>query len=75
MLENIAIALFGLMLVSASFLVGLFVGTSGVLDILECDNSRENELFCFECETETQLKENKGAFYCSECGLYHSKKI
>jgi ribosomal protein L37AE/L43A len=75
MLENIAITLFGLMLLSASFLIGVFVGTSSVLDIVESDNSREDELFCFECETETLLKENKGAFYCSECGLYHGSKL
>jgi len=29
-------------------------------------------LYCFECEIETETKENKnGQLYCSQCGLKH----
>jgi len=29
-------------------------------------------VFCFECEIETETKENKnGQLYCSQCGLKH----
>lgn len=75
MVENIIITVFALMLLSASFLIGLFVGIGGALDVADAEHQRENDLFCFECETETPVSEKNGDFYCSECGLYHGTKI
>jgi hypothetical protein len=75
MLENIVIIVVGLMFLSASFLIGLFVGIGSALDIVDADHQRENDLHCFECEIEMPVKEKDGQFYCSNCGLYHGSKI
>lgn len=29
------------------------------------------KLFCFECEIETTVKDEKGVKYCANCGLKH----
>ncbi|MBP4139978.1 hypothetical protein [Flavobacterium geliluteum] len=51
MLENIVIAVFGLMLLSACFFIGLFVGVGSALDIIDADHQRENDLDSFERTT------------------------
>jgi hypothetical protein len=71
MVENVIIAVFALMLLSASFLIGLFIGIGGALDIADAEHQRENDLFCFECEIEMPAKEKDGKFYCTNCNLYH----
>lgn len=71
MVENVIIAVFALMLLSASFLIGLFVGIGGVLDVADAEHQRENDLFCFECEVETPVIEKDGRVYCTNCKLYH----
>lgn len=77
MLENIVIAVFALMLLSASFLIGLFVGIGSALDIVDADHQREidEDLYCFQCEIEMPVKEKEGRFYCSNCGLYHGSPL
>ena len=71
MILNIIIAVFALMLLSASFLIGLFVGIGSVLDVADAEHQRENDLFCFECEIEMPVKEKDGRVYCTNCKLYH----
>ncbi|NDP26434.1 MAG: hypothetical protein GZ087_03265 [Flavobacterium sp.] len=77
MLENIVIAVFALMLLSALFLIGLFVGIGSALDIVDADHQRENDLdcfedlYCFECEMEMSVKEIDGKRHCGNCGLRH----
>lgn len=79
MVEKVIIAVFALMLLSASFLIGLFVGIGSALDIVDADHQRENDLdcfeheglYCFECEIEIPVKEKDGRLYCANCKLYH----
>jgi hypothetical protein len=72
MLENIVIIVVALMFLSASFLIGLFVGIGSALDIVDADHQRENDLFCFECEIEMPAAIAKnGRAYCTNCKLYH----
>lgn len=64
--------MFALMLLSASFLIGLFVGIGSVLDVADAEHQRENDLYCFECENETTAAIDKnGRAYCTNCKLYH----
>jgi hypothetical protein len=77
MLENIVIAVFALMLLSASFLIGLFVGIGSALDIVDADHQRDidgvdyDDLYCFQCEMEMSVKEIDGQLHCGNCGLRH----
>lgn len=74
MLENILMIALGLMVIGASFWIGFFVGLANALDMVEEIENAER-LYCFECETDTEVKEKNGNFYCGECGLYHGTKI
>lgn len=86
MLENIVIIVVALMFLSASFLIGLFVGIGSALDIVDADHQRENEidndrycaeyskpekLYCFQCEMEMSVKQIEGQLHCGNCGLRH----
>lgn len=74
MLENIVIGVFALMVLSAVFIIGYFIGLSDALNMIE-DREEESQFYCFECENETPAKEKNGDFYCSNCGLYHGTKL
>jgi hypothetical protein len=86
MWESIITGVFLLMLLSASFLIGLFVGVGSALDIADADHQRENDLdndrycaeyskneklYCFQCEWEMSVKEVDGVLCCGNCGLRH----
>lgn len=77
MWENIIIVVFALMLLSASFLIGLFVGIGSALDIVDADHQRDidgvdyDDLYCFQCEMEMSVKEIDGHLHCGNCGLRH----
>ena len=79
MLQIIVIVVFALMLLSASFLIGLFVGIGSALDIVDADHQREidldcfepEDLYCFQCEFEMRVKEIDGNLHCANCGLRH----
>lgn len=87
MWTNVIIGIFGLMVLSASFLIGLFVGIGGALDIADADHQREEDeidndrycaeysmpekLYCFQCEFDMSVKEVNGALCCGNCGLRH----
>lgn len=75
MLQNIVIIGFCLMVISASFLIGFFVGLKNALDLVEDEPEVEQRLHCFECEIDMPVKEKNGRFYCSNCGLYHGTKV
>lgn len=72
MWENIIIVVFALMLLSASFLIGFFVGIGSALDMMDADIQRENDLYCFQCEIEMPVKEIDGVLSCENCGLVHT---
>lgn len=74
MLQNILMIIFALMVIGASFLIGFFIGISNALDMVE-DIENAESLYCFECEIDMPVVEQKGSFYCSNCGLYHGTKI
>lgn len=75
MIENVLIVAVALMVLGSVFFIGFFVGVGSALDMMDADNQRENDLYCFECEIEMPVKEKDGQFYCSNCGLYHGSKI
>lgn len=39
----------------------------------EISVSKFPDQYCFECEIEMPVKENKDGLHCSNCGLYHGK--
>lgn len=82
----VIIVIVALMLLSASFLIGLFVGIGSALDIADADHQRETgiendrycaeyskpeKLYCFQCEFDMSVKEVDGALCCGNCGLRH----
>lgn len=77
MLVKIGIAVFGLMLLSASFWIGYFMGAVNAFYMIgeEPEEEEPRQLYCFDCDIETPVSEKNGDFYCSECGLYHGTKI
>jgi len=78
MLENIVIIVVALMFLSASFLIGLFVGIGSALDIADADHQRDldsvdyDDLHCFNCEIEMPVIEKDGQLHCKNCGLLHT---
>lgn len=70
MVENILIIVSVLLVLCIAFFIGIWVGIGDALDMCEAD-----AIYCFECETEMPVKEKKGKFYCTNCGLYHGSKI
>lgn len=73
MWTNVILVIVGLMVLSATFFIGFFVGVGSALDMIEADSQREEDLlYCFECETETPVKEKGGLICCADCGLFHS---
>lgn len=75
MLENILIGVFALMVLSAVFIIGYFIGLSDALDMIEDKPEDERRLYCFQCEIDMPVEEQNGDFYCSNCGLYHGTKL
>ena len=76
MWTNVILVIGALMLLSASFLIGFFVGLSNALDMVEFEeNEDDRRLYCFQCEIEMPVKEKDGRFYCSSCGLYHGSPL
>lgn len=87
MSTSVIIGIAGLMLLSASFLIGLFVGIGSALDIADADYQREEDeidndrycaeyskpkyLYCFQCEMEMSVKEVDGVLRCGNCDLRH----
>lgn len=67
---NILIGILGIgvvILVGAiCYLFGLFAGIH-----LNFEESDTENLYCFECEIETPVKEKNRNMYCSNCGLHH----
>lgn len=73
MWTNVILVVFGLMVLSASFFIGFFVGVGSAIDMIEADSQREEDLlYCFECETEMPVKEVDGVLSCENCGLVHT---
>lgn len=71
---NVIIVIGALILLSASFLIGFFVGLSNALDMMEEPEDEPEEklyLYCFQCEFNMSVKEVAGVLYCGNCGLRH----
>lgn len=63
---------FGLMVISAAFWIGFFVGLSDALDMIEEEPEGELQLHCFQCENEMPVIEINGHLHCHNCGLLHT---
>ena len=74
MLQNILMIALALLIIGAAFWIGFFLGMSNAFNMVE-DIENSERLYCFECETDTEVKEKNANYYCGECGLYHGTKI
>jgi len=75
MLESIVIVVFALMILSALFMIGYFMGFRDASNMMEDKPEDERRLYCFQCEIDMPVEEQNGDFYCSNCGLYHGTKL